>query len=201
MQTRVSYTPPWLKAAADTAGEKSASKKGAKAVKEPVFHLRLGDIIERSSFEAELEGVHQAGEVPRFLLLEAAVTGVRHLLPEGAEREQLIDLLENDEQSEDPAENARRKEAHEILSRNWPTYKALLEQEARRHSLLPTLAFVTFVDGWDHVTTKDGLPVEFARDSRGDIAPAALARIDPLVLRAVGVQAYNLQYGRGEAKN
>lgn len=205
MQTRVSYTPPWLRARADTAGEKSATKTGAKAgsrkKKEPVFHLRFGDILERSAFEAEIEGVHRAGEVPRFLLLEAAVAGVRKLLPEGEDRDHLIELLESDERSEDPAEDAQRKQAHEILSKHWPTYKALIEQEARRNALLPTLAFLTFVDGWDNVTDRQGKPLPFARDENGEMQRELAGALDPLIVRSVGVQAYNLQYGRGEAKN
>lgn len=201
MQTRVDFTPSWMVPKADESGGKPTKGKGAKAAKVPVFHLRLGDILERSSFEAELGGVHQAGEVPRFLMVEAAVAGVRHLLPEGEDRDQLIELLESDEDSGDPAEARQRKDAHDILSKHWPAYKGLLERTARREALLPTLAFLTFVDGWSHVPGNDGGIVEFARDAHGDIRQDLVAKISPLVIRSVGVQAYNLQYGRGEAKN
>lgn len=199
----IRFTPPWLVAAKGGAGAKP--KKQASAL--PVFILRAGSIIERDQFEAELEGRYAAGMVMNFQLLEAAVSGVRALLGEdGGEIEELLraDFAASTGGEADQLgaqDRAKLKTATEILTRSWPDYAALVEREAQRNALLPTLAFVRWCEGWENVTDREGQPLAFTRSALGDVPDAVLRALDFTVLRAAGMEAYRLQYGRSHAKN
>jgi hypothetical protein len=183
---RYSFTPAWL-----------AERDPA-----PVFFLRAASILDRDAFEAELEGRYRAGMVPGFLMLDAAIAGVRALV-DGDDAEALIELIRAEYGGEKlpPEEQVKVKAATEILAAYWPDYAAGVEQEARRNAVLPTLAFLRWVDGWENLTGKDGEEIDYARSPRDGIADDLLRRIDPSTLRAAGLRAYAVQYGRTEAKN
>lgn len=197
----IPFTPPWLLRAAEAGG-----RKAKKPPVLPSYVLRAGSIIERDQFEAELEGRYGAGMVMNFQLLEAAVSGVRALLGEdGSEIEELLradfsSSLDGAEQLS-PTDKAKLKSATEILGRSWPEYAGLVEREARRNSLLPTLAFARWCDGWENVTDREGKPVAFERDATGEIPDHVLRRVDFTQIRSAGLEAYAMQYGRSHAKN
>lgn len=199
----IRFTPPWLVPAAPAGGGKKGSGKIAPV---PVFLLKAGTILERDQFEAELEGRHAAGMVLSFHLLEAAVGGLRALLGK-EDAAEIEDLLRSDysaaagDGSLSPQERAKVKGATEILAKHWPDYSALVEQEARRSQILPTLAFVQWCSGWENVTDQDGAPVEYARGATGEIDDALLRRVPFTMIRSAGMAAYGLQYGRSQAKN
>lgn len=189
----IAFTPPWL--ATDAAGDDVKNP--------PVFHLRAGSILERDQFEAEMEGRHRAGLVLGFQLLEAAVAGVAALVP-GDEGAGLIELLRSefaDGSDLSAVERAQIKEMGDILATGWPEYGALVEREARRMAILPTLAFATWCTGWENVTDADGAPVEYARDVRGNFADALLRCVPFNMIRVAGMEAYAMQYGRSQTKN
>lgn len=199
----IRFTPPWL---VPSDGEKG--KKQGKQPAPPTFTLRAGSIIERDQFEAELEGRFGAGMVLGFRLLEAAVGGVRALLgEEGIELEELLRAEFAAAASSDrggelsPQEKARLKATTEILARNWPEYAGLVEQEARRNQILPTLAFVQWCAGWENVVDREGAPVVYERGPTGDLPDHLLRRVPFTMIRAAGLEAYALQYGRAHAKN
>ena len=188
MLERITFTPKWL---ADAEGEAK-----------PAFSLRAGSVLERDKFEAELEGEHRAGLVLSFQLLEAALGGLQALLePDAAEP--LVALVQSEFGGEDlsPTEKAQVKGATDILAEHWPPYRSLVEQEARRNALLPTLAFVRYCDGWENVKDDDGATVEYGRDKLGQLDASALRSIPFAQIRSAGLEAYKLQYGRHQAKN
>lgn len=196
MREEINYTPPWLELVAKDDPDAQALL--------PVFTLRMGTILEREALDADLEGRYRARQVPQWLMLEAAVRGVRALL-ETADAEQVEEMLRSahaeDAQELDTAEREKVREVEEILSDHWPEYRQLTEQNARHDRTAPVLAFQRFCTGWQNVKGHDGEPVEFERNGRGEIPDALLRRLPPVVIRAVGFRAFNLQYGVGEAKN
>jgi hypothetical protein len=170
----------------------------------PAFRIRMASLIERSAFDAELEGRHQAAPVPAFVMLDVAIEGVRALLgEEAAAIEELLRGAHADEGEGElsPAERAQIAEVEAILAKSWPPYRQLVEQNARYRNLMPLLAFQRFVDDFENVTGLDGKPVAFARDKAGEIPDALLRRIHPALLYAVGNRAYHFQYAAGEEKN
>jgi hypothetical protein len=203
MMETIRFTPSWLLRA-----QTEPMKKGGKRPKLPVFILKAGSITERDLFEAELEGRYGAGMVMSFQLLDAAVNGVRALLgDEGGAIEELLradyasSLSAADGEQLSPIDKAKLKSATEILAGSWPEYAGLVEREARRNSLLPTLAFSRWCDGWENLADRHGKPVEFARDATGGIPDGVLRRVDFTMIRSAGLEAYALQYGRSHAKN
>ncbi len=181
-----------------------AEPKEGEADTRPAFLLRMASLMERGAFDAELEGRHQAAPVPAFVMLDTAIAGVHALAGEEApELEQLLRSVNSEsgpaEISE--AEQAQIAEVQAILSKSWPPYRQLVEQNARYRNLMPLLAFQRFVDGWENVEGTDGKPVEYARDKGGNIPDAALRRIHPALIYAVGNRAHNFQYAAGEEKN
>jgi hypothetical protein len=182
-------------------------KEGEKDTR-PGFRLRMASLIERSTFDAELDGRHQASPVPAFVMLDTAMAGV-HALLEGDDAAQIEDLLRSfhadpgsDARAEvSPEERAQIAEIEGILGKNWPPYRQLIEQNARYRQLMPLLAFQRFVDDWENVEGLDGEPVAFARDKAGLIPDAVLRRIHPALIYAAGNRAYNFQYAAGEEKN
>lgn len=182
------FTPSWLAQLPDH--------------ERPKFTLRPGTVLERDRFEAELEGKYRAGAVMSFHLMMAAANGIQALVP-GEEGAALVELIraEFGEEELSPAEKAKVKAATEVLAQHWPEYASLVEQEAQRNTILPTLAFIRWCDGWESVKDKDGVTIAYARDPLGQIDEAALRRVPPLLMRAAGMEAYGLQYGRTQAKN
>lgn len=204
MQDHFWYEPG--RVAADGGG-----KKGGKKPASPRFRIRMASLLERGEFDAELDGRHSASPVPAFIMLETAIAGVRALLEEGdaAEVEELLRSFhdqagvgEGGEASE-PSTQERQQvaEVQDVLTKSWPDYRQLVEQNARYRQLMPLLAFQRFVDGWENVTGTDGKPVEYERDKAGNIPDAILRRIHPALLYAAGNRAYNFQYAVGEEKN
>lgn len=196
MIERLSWSPAWVK-----------KEKGAKV---PVFFLRPGSVLERDEFEGELEGRYNAAGVLPFQLREIAREGIKALADNPDDAELMIELIERDytiEAGQDGAEalsakdRARMKDVTEILQKHWPDYRAAREQNARHNNYLPTLAFMRWCDGWENVTDSAGEAVPYERDDRGDIPDAVLRRVPAIMMRAAGFEAYQLQYGRAQAKN
>jgi hypothetical protein len=179
-------------------------KEGEKDAR-PAFKIRMASLIERGEFDAELEGRHQAANVPAFIMLDTAIAGVRALAgDEAGELEELLrgfhgDGAEAPEAGEEERQQLVAIEA--ILKKSWPAYRQLVEQNARYRNLMPLLAFQRFVDDWQNITGTDGKPVKFTRDADGTIPDSALRRIHPALLYAAGNRAYSFQYGAGEEKN
>jgi len=198
MREDIEYTPPWLTAVVGD-GESGESPAAL-----PTFTLRMGTILERDALDAELEGRFRAAQVPGFVLLEAAVAGVRHLLDAddaGAIEGLLRAAHAPDAEPLGPEELAQVREVEAILTEGWPEYAALVAQNTRHDRIAPTLAFQRWCSGWAHVTGIDGGPVVFERNARGEIPDAVLRRLPPIMIRAAGFRALNLQYGAGELKN
>lgn len=197
MREDIHYTPPWLLAVKE--GEPAPDPAIL-----PGFTLRMGTILERDALDAELEGRFRAAPVAGFVLLEAAVAGVHHLL--SAEDAGEIEGLLRAAQAADgeplgPEELAQVREVEAILTDGWPEYRALVEQNARHDRIAPTLAFQRWCTGWANVTDGQGKPVEYERTPRGEIPDEVLRRVPPIMIRAAGFRALNLQYGVGELKN
>ena len=184
-------------------GDKPAKGKDTR----PGFKIRMASLLERSEFEAELDGRYQAASVPDFIMLNTAIEGI-HALLEGDEAAQLEELLRSfhgdalDERGEiSKEERAQISEIEAVLGKNWPPYRQLVEQNARYRNMMPLLAFQRFIDGWENVQDKDGAPVEYERDKAGNIPESLLRRLYPALIFAVGMRAYNFQYAGGEEKN
>lgn len=184
--------------------------KKEKGVKVPVFHLRPGTVLERDEFEGDLEGRHNAGGVALYVIREIAREGITALADSPDDAETMIALVEQDhdlQTKKDGAEpmdakaKAQLREVFDILQKHWPDYRDAVAQNARHNNLLPTLAFMRWCDGWENLTDADGEPVEYSRNARGEIPDDVLRRIPALMLRAAGLEAYQVQYGRGQAKN
>ena len=184
---RTTFTPKWL-------------VNEAEPDKSPRFFITLATILDRDQFDAELDGVYRAGEVPAFQLRDVAIAGLNALLGEDAPELVGLVLSQYGGEALPPDEMARLKAAFDVLAVHWPEYRAAREQEARRNRVLPTLSFVRWCEGWENVQDKDGTPIEYARE-KGVIPDAVLRRINPLVLRAVGVEAYRVQFGMAMAGN
>jgi len=169
--------------------------------KDVVFTIRAGDVIERGDLEAALaeEG---AAPVFDFQLQAAFADGLKHLLADAPdEAEQLIELvtaeaaLEADEQL--PADEAAAlAEARDAVRKAWTPYKLLLAQAARRSELLPMLSFQRFVTAW----AGEGLPVA-RKGIDGLLKIDMLSEFAPIVLLAVGKEAYRALYASGAEKN
>lgn len=174
----------------------------------PGFRIRMASLIERGEFDAELEGRHDAGAVPTFIMLETAIAGVRALLKadEAAEIEDLLRSFHSDggdSDKEPPGETERQQvaEIEAILKKSWPAYRQLCEQNARYRNIMPLLAFRRFVDEFENVSDVDGEPLSFERDKSGLVAESVLRRLHPALIYAVGSRAYSFQYAAGEEKN
>lgn len=196
MREEITYTPPWMELATKDDPDAQAQL--------PMFTLRLGSIMEREALDADLEGRYRARQVPQWLMLEAAVRGARALLaPE--EAEQIEEMLRSAHAEDTPdltsPEIGKVREVEEILSEHWPEYRMLAEQNARHDRTAPVLAFQRFCTGWQNVKGHDGQPVEFERNGRGEIPDEVLRRLLPVMIRAAGFRAFNLQYGMSEVKN
>ena len=188
--TSIPFTPVWLRTRKDP----------------PAFHLRGGSLLDRTAFEARLDGEFRAGEIYGFVLREIRIDGIRNLCSED-DAARLIDLINQaDTPSEDGGETLTAEEkalvkgADDILAQHWPEYRAASEQIARRNAMLPTLAFCTFCTGWDNLADDAG-PIPFARTALGEIAQESLVRVPHIMLHSAGVEAYRMLYGRGEEKN
>jgi len=184
-------------------------KDGAEPDKKPLrFRIRMGSLIERGEFDAELDGRYSAGPVPAFIMLDTAIAGVRALL-EDDEANEIEELLrsvhgssEEGEASEiGPVERQQVAEVQAVLAISWPDYRQLVERNARYRQLLPLLAFQRWCDGWENLKGTDGKPVEYSRDKAGNIPESTLRRIAPALIYAAGNRAYNFQYASGEEKN
>lgn len=66
--------------------------------------------------------------------------------------------------------------------------------------MLPLVAFRNFVTGWEGLTFK-GEPVALVRGIDGLIIDDVMARIDPMVVRALGIEIYGAMYDRSAEKN
>lgn len=182
--------------------------QAAKGEKTPRFKIRMASLIERSEFDAELEGRHRAAPVPAFVMLDTAIAGIHGLLEvdEAAELEELLCSFHADAGADERGEISKEERAQvtqieEALVAGWPAYRQLVEQNARYRNLMPLLSFQRFVDDWENVTGLDGKPVDFVRDKAGAIPDAVLRRVHPALVYAAGNRAYNFQYAAGEEKN
>lgn len=185
-------------------GEKPAKGKDTR----PGFKIRMASLLERSEFDAEIEGRHGAAPVPAFVMLDTAIAGV-HALLEGDDAAQIEELLRSfhsdasagDRGEVSKEERAQIAEIEGVLSKSWPAYRQLIEQNARYRNLMPLLSFQRFIEDWENIEDTDGKPVAFERDKAGNIPDAVLRRIHPALIYAAGNRAYNFQYAVGEEKN
>ena len=183
------YVPPWMR-----------DRKNP-----PTFQLRTVSTLERDAFEAELEGVHNAGAVYDVVVRDITMAGIRALA--GADDQgRLTDLVDQEatlDRGEElaPEEAALLRGMREVLAQHWPEYRTVQAQISRRNKLLPTLAFMTFCTGWENVTGNDGKPLIFATNLLGQIDEDALRKVPHIMLHVTGMEAYAMQYGSGEAKN
>ncbi|MDX3885986.1 MAG: hypothetical protein QHC65_16300 [Sphingomonas sp.] len=175
------FTPKWRE------GEK----------KPPVYLIRVGDVIERSIFEAELAGKYGAGQVYAFEFAQAAVDGIQALLAGDPQLDDLLALVNAEMNGDTISADDRQKLARmrDVLTQHWPAYALLIERQARRRELAPVLAFRRFCVGWENVKA------EFARDRDGFVSAAALRGIDPLEMTAAGHHTFGLLYAAGEEEN
>lgn len=183
------YVPPWMR-----------DRKSP-----PTFQLRTVSTLERDAFEAELEGVHNAGAVYDVVVRDITMAGVR-ALASADDQGRLIDLLDQEaalDKGEElaPEEAALLRGMREVLAQHWPEYRTVQAQISRRNKLLPTLAFMTFCTGWENVTGNDGKPLAFSTNQLGQIDEDALRKVPHIMLHVTGMEAYAMQYGSGEAKN
>jgi hypothetical protein len=168
----------------------------------PVYHLRVGSVIERASFEAELAGEHRAGEVAPWDLALALAEGIAALLAEAPDRDRVLELAAADNLDELSADDRQLiKEVTEVISEHWPAYRALVAQQERRRQILPVLAFRRFCKGWENVNRFDGSAVIHSASVDGMVSLEALAGLPPMELKLAGIRAFNLLYGTGEAGN
>src|SRR4051812_20043043 len=97
--------------------------------KAQVLYFRPGDIWERGEFEADMTGLHRAGQVYAFQLREAFEAGVVALLkgsPEDAS--QIVEWSQAEESDLSPDEAASLAVAREAVAEHWPAYRALQVQ-------------------------------------------------------------------------
>lgn len=166
------------------------------------FMIRAGDVIERGEFEAEL-AANGAPRVYDFQLREVFVGGVKALLgdsPEDAARiEEIADAdaaLENDDKI-DPADEALLTSAREQVQAHWPPYRAMIAAAARRQELIPVLAFQRFCTGW---TGDDELPA-YRKAADGALSLEVVGEMPALVLRVIGMKAYQMLHATADASN
>lgn len=163
----------------------------------PAYFYRGASVLERASIEAELTGEHNARRVYGFELAAAVRGGILALLDEGADRDRLIELVDN-EQAGVALEATERQlllDAETVLQRHWPEYRDLVAVTARRKEIAPIVVFARLCTGWENVDA------EFARGKDGRVAEAALAAIDPIEILAVGNAIYASLYDLGEKRD
>ena len=80
------------------------------------------------------------------------------------------------------------------LSVHWPEYKDLVAQANRRREIAPIVCLRRFCTGWDNLKDDKGRDVVYERGTDGQVTEAAMKRISPLDMMAVGNKAYSLQY-------
>lgn len=168
----------------------------------PTFTYRIPTVTERELFEASM-AVHNATAVYDWNIREQFRAGLTALLPEDpGEAERLVELLTRQQDGEDlaPVEVASLDEAADALRQYWPGYRLLVERAARREHVMPIAAFRTFVTGWEGRVGPDD-ELTCVRGIDGMITEAVLARIDPILIRLLGVHLYAQMYGLGEEKN
>lgn len=161
----------------------------------PVFHLRAGNVLEREMMEAELAGVHMAGEVWAYELREAIISGFRALAGDAADELVGLTVAQFGGEPLDAIDQAKLAETLTQLAQHWPAYRLLLAQQHRRNAMIPLVAFRRFCCGWENVGA------DFAKGVDGLVELEPLSAIDPLVLKLAGLEAWNMQHGGGQRKN
>lgn len=177
-RTPVRYTPPWLANQSDP----------------PVFLIRAGTVLERQMFEADLAGRFNARTVWPHELREALDSGIR-ALADVDDQERLLRVAAGAVQQTltDEGDKALFTSIDAQFRVHWPPYHALQQRIETRRALIPVLAFMKFVVGWEYVfAIDDAEPLVFARDTFGYVDQAVLGRLDPLVMRVVGSEAYQM---------
>lgn len=187
MNVAASWSPPWLD------GGDSA----------PVYHWRHGSVMERNLLEAEAAGRYGAGEIPAWSMHQAFADGIARLLPDDPDAGRLTEISQAEMRREpvEEADKALLDRARRTLAEHWPPYGALVEQQARRDAIIPTLAFRRFVTGWANVTDANGQPVVMARGPDQCLSDDVLALIEPWHVLVLGLNIYNSLYARGAEKN
>lgn len=164
----------------------------------PVFHLRAADVIERGQMEAELAGEHQAGKVYGFELNAAIRSGVHFLMQDDPGLDHVLSLISAESQGEADGLADEDKQiliaVRKALALHWPEYKDLVAQANRRREIVPIVCLRRFCTGWDDLKADNGKLIVFEQGRDGLVTEAALRRINPLDLMAVGNKAYALQY-------
>lgn len=181
-RTPVRYTPPWVQDSDP-----------------PVFFLRAGTVIERELFEADLAGRFNARVVYAHELRDAMLSGLRQFADaDDLDRLMAVALAGLSGKLENDADTAVYSALETQMRENWPPYHALCQRLETRRALIPTLAFMKFCTGWEFVfaaDTPDGEapePLVYARDGIGLVDQDVMRRLDPLMMRAAGNQAYQM---------
>lgn len=168
----------------------------------PTFTWRAPTVTERELFEGEMAR-HNALAVFPWDIATAFREGLAHLLaddPEEAERLEEIRSRQVAGEALTPVETGLLAETIAALMQYWPGYRLVVEQQARRETLLPLVAFRKFVTGWEgKVGPEDELPC--TRGIDGMIKEEIVGQIDPSYMRSLGVTIYNGMYARGAEKN
>jgi len=166
----------------------------------PVFMLRAGDVLEREAMERDLAGEYLAPVVWPWALHQAIVDGFAKLGGDSAP--ELIALQEADFNATGGGEDTLSDDDRTILTgalgqlaQHWPPYRLLVAQQERRKSAIPLVAFRRYCCGWENVDTAFAIGID------RQVTAAALAGVDPTLLRVAGWTAYNLQFGGGQEKN
>jgi hypothetical protein len=195
------YTAPWHK-----------DGKG------PVFMIHAGGVTDREMFEADLAGEYNAGPVTSFEMDAAFSEGLAVLLADSpaqlaelhelraAEREIVehnnevanraqslpepdrADFVKLESRELPAADRQALEEADRIVRDHWPDYAALHRRRARRHAMVPLLAFRQFCSGWT------GLKSECDIGPDGLVTEASAKAVPAMDMKAAGYHAYTLLY-------
>ncbi|API58279.1 hypothetical protein BSL82_02300 [Tardibacter chloracetimidivorans] len=165
--------------------------------KAATFQIKPGGVVERELFEAELAARWRAPKVYHFQLCDALADGVR-ALAEKEDQPRLLEVIRLSRAAEklSKEDEALLVETERLMANAWPEFRILQERQVQRGSILPLVAFMWFVKGWD-----DAVPGKIAFTADEKVAEAALAHVHPLDIRTVGNEAYAMLYGGGHAKN
>jgi hypothetical protein len=166
------------------------------------FFFRPGGVIERGEMEAELSGELLAPRVFPFQVDEALERGLRAVLTDESDIAAILDLVAAEREAAEAGEElseddrAALQEARAQVAQLYPPYRQLVRKAERRKELTPIAAFRRYCAGWEG----EGLP-EYRKALDGSVPDDLLEEVEPLIIQASGLFAYNLQYGRGQEKN
>jgi hypothetical protein len=168
----------------------------------PTFTWRVPTVIERELFEGGMAAYNALAVYP-WHIAQQFRAGLSALLPADPDEAERLDELRTRQSAGEElsaADVASLDEATGALMQYWPGYRLIVAQASRREAVLPLVAFRHFVAGWEGLSFK-GEPVTIARGLDGLITDDVMARIDPMIIRALGIEIYGAMYDRSAEKN